>query len=233
LLTDHIALGVLSDAFPRELLDEVLAVTGQRKRRVRLLPAHVVIRFVLALSLFFKDSYEEVMRKLVGELVALSSWERVWKVPGQARQRLGAEPVRLLFERAAVPMAVPGTWGAWPAGMRLVVFDGTSLDVADSTENAARFGHWGSGPKASAFPRPTWSQSANAALMPSPVPLWARSVKVNAPWPRAPRSVSRTTCCCWRTPACTPGPCGARPRAVAPACAGASARALSFPRYGH
>lgn len=158
LLTDHIALGVLSDAFPRELLDEVLAATGRQEKRGRLLPAHVVIRFVLALSLFFKDSYEEVMRKLAGGLVALASWERAWKVPGpsaltQARQRLGAEPMRLLFERAAVPVAGPGTRGAWLGGMRLVALDGTSLDVADTAENVARFGRCGSGPKASAFPK--------------------------------------------------------------------------------
>ena len=51
-LTDHISLGVLSAAFSRDLIDEVLGVTGKREKRSRLLPAHVMVRYVIALGLF-------------------------------------------------------------------------------------------------------------------------------------------------------------------------------------
>jgi hypothetical protein len=64
-LTDRIGLGVLSRLVHRDLVDEVLAETGRTERRCRLLPARVVVYFVLAMTLFFDDAYEDVMRKLV------------------------------------------------------------------------------------------------------------------------------------------------------------------------
>ncbi|MCP2198874.1 Insertion element 4 transposase N-terminal, partial [Lentzea flava] len=56
---------MLTRLFDRGLVDEVLAETGRREKRSRLLPARVVVYYVLALCLFFGDGYEEVMRKLV------------------------------------------------------------------------------------------------------------------------------------------------------------------------
>jgi hypothetical protein len=157
-LTDHISLGVLSAAFSRDLIEEVLGVTGRREKRSRLLPAHVMVRYVIALGLFFGQAYEEVMRQMTGALQSLGSWDQGWKVPStsaitQARQRLGAEPLRELFHRAAVPAADLGTTGAWLRGRRLMAIDGTSFDVPDTAANVAAFGRKGSGPKASAFPK--------------------------------------------------------------------------------
>jgi hypothetical protein len=63
-LTDHVSLGVLTKIVPRYVVDEILAETGSVEKRSRLLPAHVVVYFVLALSLF-TDGYEEIIRKLV------------------------------------------------------------------------------------------------------------------------------------------------------------------------
>ena len=40
--------------------------------------------------------------------------------------------MKALFERAAVPLATPGTKGAWLGGRRLVAIDATSFDVAIS-----------------------------------------------------------------------------------------------------
>jgi hypothetical protein len=157
-LTDHIALGVLSAAFSRDLIEEVIGVTGKREKRSRLLPAHVMVRYVIGLGLFFGQAYEEVMRQMTGTLQSLGSWDQGWKVPStsaitQARQRLGAGPVRELFRRAAVPVAGLGSTGAWLRGRRLMAIDGTSFDVPDTGENAAAFGKMGSGPKESAFPK--------------------------------------------------------------------------------
>jgi Transposase DDE domain/Insertion element 4 transposase N-terminal len=61
----------------------------------------------------------------------------------QARVRLGSEPVAALFARVAAPLAAADTPGAWFAGRRLVAIDGTSLDVADTAENAEWFGRPG------------------------------------------------------------------------------------------
>jgi hypothetical protein len=138
-------------------VDEVIAEAGRREQRRRLLPARVVVYYVLALCLFFDDGYEEVMRRLVGGLQFMSSWSTQWNVPttgalSQARQRLGAEPLRLLFERVAVPMARAGTPGAWLAGRRLMAVDGFVLEIADTTSNEAEFGRSGSG-KYTPFPQ--------------------------------------------------------------------------------
>jgi hypothetical protein len=119
-----------------------------------------MIRYVIAMGLFFEESYEEVMRRLVGSLKRLGSWADDWQVPTgsaicQARQRLGVAPLKELFDRAAVLVAELGTKGAWLARRRLVAIDGTSFNVADSRANEAHFGSVGSGPKASAFPKLT------------------------------------------------------------------------------
>jgi hypothetical protein len=59
-----------------------------------LLPAHVVVYYVLALNLFFGEAYEEVMRQLTNGLQFLGNWRHDWTVPStsalsQARTRLG------------------------------------------------------------------------------------------------------------------------------------------------
>jgi hypothetical protein len=157
-LTDHTGLGVLSARFDRDLLEEVINRAGCREKRSRRLPAHVMIRYVIAMGLFFDESYEEVMRRLVGSLKKMGSWSDDWEVPTasaitQARQRLGPLALRELFSQAAIPVATTGTKGAWLARRRLVAIDGSSFDVADTAANDAYFGRMGSGPKATAFPK--------------------------------------------------------------------------------
>lgn len=157
-LTDRISIGVLAEPFPRDLIDEILTETRRKEQRSRLLPAHVMVRYAMALCLFFDDDYEEVMRKLVAGLRTMDSWQATWKVPTtsaitQARQRLGAAPMQALFERAAVPVATRGTKGAWLAGRRLMAIDGVYVDVADTPANVEAFGRLQTGPKASAFPQ--------------------------------------------------------------------------------
>jgi len=80
LLTDRIALGVLTRIVPRDLVDEVLAETGRREKRSRLLPARVVVYFVMAMAIF-RDGYEEVTRRLAGGLVFMRAWRKDWAVP--------------------------------------------------------------------------------------------------------------------------------------------------------
>lgn len=121
-LTDHVSLGALTRTVPRYVVDEVPAETGRQEKRVRSLPAHVVVYFVMSLALF-TDGYEEVIRKLVHGLRFARTWDREWKVPttgalSQARARLGEQPLRSLFERIAAPVAKAGTPAArgWAAG---------------------------------------------------------------------------------------------------------------------
>jgi hypothetical protein len=148
-LTDHISIGVLTRVFPPELVDGVVAETERTERRVRLLPARVVVYYVLALALFADSSYEEVMRQLVEGLAWESGWQRAWEVPSKmaiskARSRLGREPLELLFRAVAVPVASEATRGAFYRGLRLVSVDATCLDVADTELNDQEFGRPGS-----------------------------------------------------------------------------------------
>src|SRR5712691_4417660 len=80
-LSDHISLGVLTRVFPPELVDRVVAEAGRREVRHRLLPARVVVYYVLGLALFAQASYEEVMRNLVEGLAWASGWAQDWNVP--------------------------------------------------------------------------------------------------------------------------------------------------------
>jgi hypothetical protein len=144
-LTDRIGLGVLTRLVHRDLVDEVLAQTRRTERRRRLLPARVVVYFVLAMTLFFDDAYEEVMRKLVEGLRFLRSWDDDWQVPSssalcQARARLGAEPLRELYSRIARPLAETGTPGAWLGDLRVMAIDGVQLDIPDTSDNDNEFG---------------------------------------------------------------------------------------------
>ncbi len=141
---------MLTRVFPPELVDGVVAEAGRRERRQRLLPARVVVYYVLALALFADCSYEEVMRQLVEGLAWESGWQRVWEVPTKvaiykARERLGPEPLELLFRAVAAPLAGEGTRGAFYRGLREVSIDGTCLDVADTAANEAAFGRPGTG----------------------------------------------------------------------------------------
>jgi len=56
-LTDRVGIGILTRVVSRDLVDEVLNSTGKQEKRSRLLPARVVVYYVLALTLYFGDAY--------------------------------------------------------------------------------------------------------------------------------------------------------------------------------
>jgi Insertion element 4 transposase N-terminal/Transposase DDE domain len=158
-LSDRVALGVLTATFPRQLVDEVIEATGRREQRNRLLPAHLTVYYVLAMTLFSSAGYEEVMRSLTEGLAWTSDGREEYELPSQvaiskARTRLGPKPLAELFTRACVPLATPGTPGAFYRQWRLVSMDGTTIDVADTPANAGVFGRAGTGRgDGSAFPQ--------------------------------------------------------------------------------
>lgn len=147
-LVDVIGLGVLTRLVPRELTDDVLLRTNKKELRSRGLPARIVVYFVLAMALFSRDSYEEVMRKLVQGLRSIAIFKKEWKVPTsgaftKARVRLGVEPMREIFDMVAVPCGMRSLQGTWKRGYRLMAIDGVEVDAPDTPENAERFGYSG------------------------------------------------------------------------------------------
>jgi Insertion element 4 transposase N-terminal/Transposase DDE domain len=157
-ITDHISLGVLTKAFPLDKVQAVLDATGTTSRRQRDLPAHVVVYYVLALSLYMQVSYREVLHCLLEGIKWLLGPHAAVKVAGksgisQARTRLGWEPLRRLHDELVRPVAVKQTQGAWYRRWRLVSLDGSTLDVADTADNERAFGRPGASRGTSAYPQ--------------------------------------------------------------------------------
>lgn len=157
-ITDYISLGVIARFFPAEKIHDVLKQTQRASIRQRDLPAHVVVYYVIALALYMRSSYREVLRCLLEGVQWLLDPSAQVKVAGksgisQARSRLGAEPVKKLYDAVVAPIAEKRTQGAWYRQWRLVSLDGSTLDVADTAENEQAFGRPGASRGSSAFPK--------------------------------------------------------------------------------
>ena len=157
-ITDYISLGVIARFFPVQKIHEVLEETQRASVRERDLPAHVVVYYVIALALYMRSSYREVLRCLLEGVQWLLDPSSKVKVAGksgisQARSRLGAEPLKKLYDAVATPIAEKRTKGAWYRQWRIVSLDGSTLDVADTADNDQAFGRPGSSRGSSAFPK--------------------------------------------------------------------------------
>lgn len=157
-ITDYISLGVIAKFFPVEKIHDVLEQTNRASVRERDLPAHVVVYYVIALALYMRSSYREVLRCLLEGVQWLLDPSAKVKVAGksgisQARSRLGVEPVKKLYDTVVTPIAEKRTKGAWFRQWRLVSLDGSTLDVADTVENDKAFGRPGASRGSSAFPK--------------------------------------------------------------------------------
>jgi hypothetical protein len=143
-------LGELTQIVPFEMVDQALAATGTAQARVRVLPSRVVVYLLLAGCLFAEVGYRQVWHKLAAGLgslpVASPGDNALW----QARARLGAAPLRWLFDLLRGPAtavtAGPVRWG----GLLVCAIDGTTMAVPDSPRNLAVYSkqpgsHGGSG----------------------------------------------------------------------------------------
>jgi hypothetical protein len=158
-LTDWISLGVLASSVPRDAVDEAVAAAGKGARRSDgKLPPHVMVYFAMALALFAEEDYEEVAARLTETLASWGCWDQSWATPTaggltQARKRLGPEPLELLFDKVAVPVAGELTRGAFLRHWRLMAIGGFELDVPDTPANAAAFGYPAGAREHPAFPK--------------------------------------------------------------------------------
>jgi hypothetical protein len=144
-LPDVVSLGVLTSSVPREVVDEAVAATGRQARRSDgKLPPHLMVYYTMALALFADDDYEAVAARLAATLELWECWDHSWEPTSggitQARQRLGYEPLKAVFDQVAAPVAEPLTRGAFLGGWRLMSIDGFEWDIADTAANAEAFG---------------------------------------------------------------------------------------------
>ncbi|MGW6395770.1 IS4 family transposase [Streptomyces sp. NPDC055103] len=137
---ERVRFGILTKVFTAELVDAAIAKHDRAEQRRRLLPARLVVYFVLALCLFARESYEEVLRVLTSGIPGSRSLARVNRSSlCRARSRLGEDVLETLFREVAGPLATPDTPGAWWRGLRLLALDGTQFDLPDSVSNGDTF----------------------------------------------------------------------------------------------
>ena len=146
-----------------------------------------MVYFVLALWLFRGRNcgYGQVMAKLADGLYHRrrgedllagqpdpDGWvnaggDRRWRQPNisslsRARNKLGADPLRMLFEHVAGPVAADEAPGVSCCGLRVVSTDGSTTDVPDSKENDEFFGRPSNQSRDVAFPQVRWVAAAES-----------------------------------------------------------------------
>jgi Insertion element 4 transposase N-terminal/Transposase DDE domain len=138
-------LGELTPIVPFEMVDEILAETGATQKRLRLLPSRVVVYLVLAAALFAEVGYPGVWRKLVSGLGPHAPRAPSDTGLQQARLRVGAKPLKALFDLLRGPASAARKASTRWRGLLVCAIDGTTLTVPDSEDNTARLGkHRGS-----------------------------------------------------------------------------------------
>jgi Insertion element 4 transposase N-terminal/Transposase DDE domain len=134
-------LGELTRIVPFELVDSVVDDARARERRLRLLPSRTGVYFLLAMCLFPRSGYLAVWGRLTAALDGLGLGVPSAKALRDLRRRIGAAPVRALFEVLAGPLGRPGTPGIMFGGYRTVAFDGCkSVKVPDTAANRGWLG---------------------------------------------------------------------------------------------
>ena len=193
-LPDRISVGVLTRVFTADLVDAAVDAARVREQRRRLLPARLVMYFVLALWLFRGRNcgYGQVMTKLAdglyhqrraadlldGQQLDPDGWVgagdgRRWRPPNisslsRGRGKLGPAPVRFLLEQVTGPFGDEGMPGVSCCGLRIVSIDGSTSDVPDSKANVAHFGRPSNQARDGAFPQVRWlaaAESGTGSLM--------------------------------------------------------------------
>jgi hypothetical protein len=156
-IAEHLSIGILARTYPRERIKQILQELGLESKRVRDLPAEVLVYYVIALGLFMAVSTGEVLRCLVEGLQWLGGQSPL-KLAGkaaisQARSRLGAAPLKALWQQSVQLLGLQEQAGCFYRGLRLVAIDGSTLDVPDTEENRAYFGRQKSSRGQAAFPQ--------------------------------------------------------------------------------
>jgi hypothetical protein len=144
-IAEHISLVQLLTAIPMEKVKEALCKTDANDARERDLPAKYMAYFVMAMSLYSHCSSREIFHNLVETLKNIYGPLTELKIPVKsalthARQRLGVDPLKYLFQSTVKPIAVRGkTIGAFFKRLRKTGIDGVQFNIQDSVANAYAF----------------------------------------------------------------------------------------------
>lgn len=152
-----VSLGAVMRFFPLDEVQRILVATGRQSRRIRKLPAELMVYWTIAAGLFVSAGAREVLRRVLkrksggwlDELEDLATESAL----SQARTRLGSAAVRKIYETIVRPLATRATIGAWFRRWRIVTIDATILDVADVPANVRAFRRPGVSFGSAAYPQ--------------------------------------------------------------------------------
>lgn len=137
----------LRDSITPGWVDAALELTGTATIRRRRLPAAQVLWLVLGMALFRNLSIAEVVRELGLVLPDSNGLKIAPSALAQARERLGPEPLRWLFERCAQLWALRSADEHRWRGLAMFGVDGSTVRVPDSEGNRGFFGGQNAGEK--------------------------------------------------------------------------------------
>jgi hypothetical protein len=137
-------IGVLTFVIDPGLVDEAVGDGLAWELRLRALPARLGVYFVLGLALLSPLPYGQVLRELTQGMEDVLAGAG-WQVPASTaltgvRRRVGEKPLESLFRRLCRGPLPGRSPGSHVCGLLAVAWDGTTVDVADSKENAEAFG---------------------------------------------------------------------------------------------
>jgi|HubBroStandDraft_1064217.scaffolds.fasta_scaffold49243_2 hypothetical protein len=136
-------------------VEQALLETGTTSVRNRKIPAALVVWLLLGMALLRDRSIPAVLAHLHLHRVGppLDDAPPTSGAIVQARDRLGQEPMQVLFELTAGHWFSQGPVGPWFHGLRMLAVDGSVLRVPDSEQNAEVFGVPKSGRSRGAYPQ--------------------------------------------------------------------------------
>src|SRR5258708_37202556 len=113
----RVQLREITEAFPRSLVETILAETDRTGKRRRKLPGYLMVYYVIALGLMVSVSTREVLRRLLAgggdSRGGGGGWIAGRAAMWRARQRLGGGPRRARYEPRWYAGARRSTQGAW------------------------------------------------------------------------------------------------------------------------
>jgi hypothetical protein len=132
--------GRLGQHLPYEWVEQAVQNTESTSIRHRRLPAEQVVWLMVALALYRHKSIGEVLDDL-GLAVPDTQTPFVSKsAAAQARQRLGSEPLKWLFDHSARHWGGQDRRAYLFKGLQLFAMDGTTLRTHDTADNRDYFG---------------------------------------------------------------------------------------------
>jgi hypothetical protein len=143
-MCEELTLGSVLEAFPRSQIETVLDKHGRNTERFRLLPAFLTVYQVIMIGFYGEASLREILRVMLEKLLNLFAFAKPQIAQRSsittARQKVGHEVLKELFEANVRPVATKEHKGCFFKDLRIVAVDGSEIELINSKENSAFFG---------------------------------------------------------------------------------------------